>query len=93
MFKNMGRKIKMLAQIICWIGIVFSAIIGILAIVIALSGTLIAKEISVLVIIGGVLYVIIGSLLAWIGSFLLYGYGQLIENSDILVKEKEAIEK
>ena len=28
----------------------------------------------------------VGSFLSWIGSFLLYGFGQLIENSDKLVE-------
>ena len=28
-----------------------------------------------------------GCLMSWIGSFLLYGFGQLIENTDILVKQ------
>ena len=33
----------------------------------------------------------IGFLLSWLGSFLLYGFGQLIENSDILASTTSKI--
>lgn len=34
---------------------------------------------------GGILIIIIGSVSSWVGSFVLYGFGQLVENSDKLV--------
>ena len=34
---------------------------------------------------GGILVIVIGSASSWVGSFVLYGFGQLVENSDKLV--------
>lgn len=67
MFKNIGSKIKSLAEIICWIGIVISVLIGIAW-----------MENSI---IGGILIAIIGSGISWIGSFFAYGFGELIEKT------------
>jgi membrane protein DedA with SNARE-associated domain len=33
-----------------------------------------------------VIYVILGCLSSWVGCFCLYGFGHLIENTDIIVK-------
>ena len=73
MFDNIGGKIKTLAKVVCWIGIVASVILGLLS----------RNVITALLFIG------IGSLGSWIGSFMTYGFGQLIENTDILVKQGE----
>lgn len=72
MFDNIGGKIKVTAQIVCWVGIIISVILG-----------LISFEN------GGIIVIILGSLLSWVGSFALYGFGQLIENTDILVELKK----
>ena len=74
MFSNIGGKIKIWAVITCIIGMLFWCILGI---VLMLEG----DE----MIIWGLLVALVGSVLAWIGTFLLYGFGQLIENSDKLV--------
>lgn len=73
MFDNIGSKIKYLAQTITIISIICYAAIG-LALMIAGSALI------------GFAVILIGSLLSWVSSFLLYGFGQLIENSDTLVK-------
>ena len=65
MFDNIGGKIQALAQIICWIGIIISAIVGLCVI-----GD------SVLL---GLIIIVIGFLSSWIGSFVMFGYGELIE--------------
>ena len=79
MFDNIGGKIKVAAQTICWMGIALSAITGIRM---ALSSLIV-----------GFLAVIAGSILSWLGSFAFYGLGQLIENSDILIRKIEDIEE
>ena len=71
MFNNIGGKIKTLATIITWIGIVCSVIAG--------FSLMLANESLILL---GVLIAVLGSLGSWISSFLIYGFGQLIENSD-----------
>lgn len=80
MFDNIGSKIKTLAQVICWIGIIASIIIGFVLMV--------QDEDTVFI---GILTMILGSLGSWTGSFITYGFGQLIENSDILVKQGNKI--
>lgn len=77
MFDNIGSKIKTLAQVVCWLGIIASFLVGIILIV--------QDEDTALI---GFLVLVLGSLFSWIGSFMTYGFGQLIENSDILVAEK-----
>lgn len=84
MFNNIGGKIKTVAKVLCWIGIVGSVIGGI-AFMIAggsvsqygyyRSG---ATGGSFLV---GLLIALVGALASWIGSFLLYGFGELIDVS------------
>lgn len=76
MFDNIGGKIKSVAKAICWIGIIASIIIGFVM--------LVQDDDTAL---AGVLILVLGSLGSWIGSFVTYGFGQLVENSDILVQQ------
>ena len=78
MFDNIGSKIKALAKTVFIIMAVIWAISGFSFMFILGGGVAILLG----PLIGG-----IGILLSWIGTFFLYGFGQLIENSDILVKE------
>ena len=71
MFGNIGGKIKGLAQFLTWIGIIGSVIMGV---------TLMAEGDFLAII--GLIVAIVGSLLSWLSSFLLYGFGQLVQNSD-----------
>ena len=73
MFDNIGSKIKALAKVVCWIGIIGSIIAGI--VMIATMGTA--------GILSGFLTIILGALLSWVSSFVLYGFGEMVENSDI----------
>ena len=82
MFSNIGKKIKFLAAILCWIQIIFSVIGGIVSMV------AIGKALGGLVgFLLGIVIIAVGVLAAWIGSFMLYGYGQLIDNTDSLVAQ------
>lgn len=81
MFNNIGGKIKGLAVTICIIGIVASVLSGIGVI----AGTSVFdfdEELTAGGVLAGVFVMAIGSLLSWIGSFMLYGFGQLVQNSD-----------
>ena len=83
MFDNIGSKIKTLARIVCWLGIIISVISGL--------AIMVSNEETVFV---GTLIILLGSIGSWIGSFVLYGFGQLIENSDTLVEiSKHSISK
>ena len=82
MFNNIGSKIKSVASVLCWIGIIGSVI----------------SAFAMPNFFWGLVVVIAGSLTSWISSVILYGFGQLIENSDYMVyhiqniptKEKKA---
>ena len=74
MFNNIGGKIKGLAIIIFAIGLIISFSVGFVLIKNGNSSR-------------GILVIILGSLISWISVFTLYGFGQLVENSDILVEE------
>ncbi len=78
MFDNIGGKIKAFAQVVCLIGIIASVICGIIMMAIGEAGFTLV----------GFLIMILGPLFSWIGSFMTYGFGQLIENTDTLVTEK-----
>ncbi len=75
MFSNIGGKIKSLAQVITWLGIIVSVIWGF--VLMATDEDLIPA---------GLIIALLGSLISWISSFVLYGFGQLIENTDKLVE-------
>ena len=73
MFDNIGGKIKTLAKVICWIGIVASVISA------AYVGVVTSNLNGALGIVIAILLVMMGTVLSWIASFTLYGYGELIE--------------
>ncbi len=76
MYDNIGGKIKILAEVVCWIGIIACVIIGI--VLIAISEDLV---------LAGILIAVGGAILSWVSSFILYGFGQLVENSDIMAEQ------
>ena len=78
MFDNIGRKIKTFVRVSCIVEIIVSGVIGV---------ALLANEL----IWQGLLVLLGGPALAWIGSFFVYGFGQLVENSDVMVRQNDAI--
>ena len=73
MFDNIGGKIKTLAKVICWVGIVASAISAVYV------GAVTSNLNGALGIVIAIPLVLLGAVLSWIVSFTLYGYGELIE--------------
>lgn len=84
MFENIGRKIMMLAKVLCWIGIVGSVMCGGALVAVGITGF--GGVPAYTAILGGFAVAALGALFSWIGSFFVYGFGRLIENSDILVR-------
>lgn len=73
MFQNIGKKIKTLAVVVCWIGIAGSVIGGIVMCAVG------ADSSGGDLLIGlGLPLIFLGPLFSWIGSFVLYGYGDMI---------------
>ncbi|MBE5787681.1 MAG: hypothetical protein E7324_09105, partial [Clostridiales bacterium] len=79
MFDNIGGKIKKLAVIVCWLGIVGS-VIGAIALWASSNRYNDMTGIGFAVLIGGCLF-------SWIGSFATYAFGELVENSAIQAGE------
>ena len=77
---NIGGKIKCLAALFFWLGIGVSIIIGFAMLIAGCVDGVLGTAII------GLVLMIFGSLAAWINCWLLYGYGQLIENSDRIVE-------
>ena len=73
MFDNIGSKIKALAQVFCWIGIVGSIIYGI--VMLANSGGHFLGILLSAAVAGA------GALISWISCFTLYGFGELIDRA------------
>ena len=71
MFDNVGGKLKGLAKVLCWLGIIGSMIS---AIVMWSRGYGFA-------IAGGIFTLIIGCLASWLSSLGLYAFGQLVEDT------------
>lgn len=86
MFKNVGRKIKIVAKVIFWVGV---ALLAVLWLILFWYGV-VESDIGLFVV--SLIIPPIYGVLAWISCLSMYGTGQLIENSDILVeliKEKK----
>ena len=82
MFADIGKKIKVLAKVVCWIGIVLSCIVGLLI----MFGASILKELGFQGLASkgdffGLLVIVIGTLASWIGSFFTYGFGEMIDTN------------
>lgn len=77
MFDNISDKMKSAATALAILGIIGSIIVGIV---------MIAESPLV-----GWLVIIVGSLSSWVSSFTLYGFGQLIENTDAICSEMKII--
>lgn len=79
-----AKKIKGLAIFFCILGIIGSVLLGIF---VMLDGSTIAGRLAsvnsnadnAIAIVAGVIIMVLGSLLSWIGTWLLYGYGELID--------------
>ena len=71
MYKNIGKKIKGLAQAICILGILASILYAF-----AFKGY---KDASFIM-------MFVGPLLSWISSWLLYGFGELIDKTCDIAK-------
>ncbi len=94
MFKNIGKKIKALAQVICWIGIILSIIAAVSSLILGASTVnYVGAAIGGYTLVGSIIYsviiLIVGPLVSWLGSFFLYGFGELIDNSSKIVENTQ----
>ena len=85
MFNNIGHKIQVLAKVLCWIGIICWVITGL-----ALMAGEFVRANSGAGVVAGIMTIIVGVLVSWIGSFLLYGFGQLVEDTHAIRANTES---
>lgn len=79
MYKNIGKKIKAVAKVFAWIGIILFVLIGLI-----MAGVAGVMEGEPGLIVAGIIVAVVGALVSWISSFMVYGFGQLIDNSDMI---------
>ena len=87
MFDNIGKKIKILAKVVCWLGITAS---GITAIRIWGKSNWFQNTF-----LNGLTVLVLGCLAAWAGSFLMYGFGELLERTvsiDTILRKANGME-
>ena len=85
MYKNIGAKIKGLAKIICIVTAIVWIVFGFVLVLLEDSST----EVRLI----GFLAMIVGPLFCWIAGFLLYGYGELIEQNCEINQELKLLTK
>lgn len=86
MYKNIGKKIKVLAQVVAWIGIIASVIAGICFIIVGANSYYDGGE----MILAGFAVMIVGAFFSWISAFFTYGFGELVDNSAIIAGKQKA---
>ena len=86
MFKNIGSKIKGLAKFLFWL-MTIGCMIG--AFFFIAAGFANDRNNSILYILIGIGIIILGIVLAWINNFLLYGFGELIDSNQKMLKLME----
>ncbi|MEG0835493.1 MAG: hypothetical protein RR413_08605 [Christensenellaceae bacterium] len=77
MFSNVGEKLKKLAKVLMWGGIIFSVIYG----VFIMAGMPVAEGMENVgkgaSIISGILTMILGAFMSWVSSWAVYAVGQI----------------
>ena len=82
MYNNIGANIKILAQVIAWVGIIGSVITGFILIAQG-ADSYYGGEVLVGI---GIGILLVGSLMSWISSWFMYGFGELIEKTTEIAK-------
>ena len=97
MYNETGSKIKKLATVMAWIGIIFSFLVIIVPILMLASGSKPgndpAPEWFVFVVIAGIVLGIVGAFWSWLQYLLLAGYGELIEETSKSAAELKEIKE
>lgn len=76
MYNNIGNKIKVLAKFIAFIGIAASLIGGIVLALVLLDGYF-TEDMAFI----GIIVAIVGPLLSWLSGFFIYGFGELVDQT------------
>lgn len=91
MYENIGKKIKGLAGFLAAAGIILSIIIGIVQIVTAVKLSKYSSygisTVQTATVWSGILTIILGSVASVVSTYVLYGFGQLVESAQNIERE------
>ena len=80
MYTNVGKKIKTLAKVLAWIGIIASVIGGIVMMTAGVNITdFSGRTSSASGVVPGLIMMVVGAVGSWLGSLCLYGFGELVD--------------
>ncbi len=88
MYKNIGGKIKGLAQALCIVGMFFSFLFGFLYLANGIN-FLSKDDFGWNLVIIGSAGIILGPILSWISTWPLYGFGELIDKTTKIAENTE----
>lgn len=77
MFENIGGKLKVAAKVITVIGIAFFSLMFLLSLPAAFD----AHGDGIALLFGALITWVVGCLASWVGSFVMYGIGEVIDNT------------
>ena len=80
MFKNVGNKIQSFAKFVFIFGTIVAAIAAIVFILAAIGAG--EPALTTIYIIYGLMVLILGPIMSWVNALFIYGFGQLIVNTD-----------
>lgn len=86
MFGNIGGKIKGLAKVLCWIGIISSVIAAIVMLFSAMDAWRGSEKTMFTILFFVIL--IVGPILSWLSSIALYAFGELVEDIHAIRKKE-----
>lgn len=85
MFKNIGKKIKAMATVFTWLGIIafsLSGLVIIFTVVFRLAQHGHFTPEMLLMLLAGIAVIGVGIFISWIGSFMLYAYGEIADSTE-----------
>lgn len=84
-YNETGVKIKKFAEVVAWVGMTLSFLVGAIPLLIVASasqpGRIPAPDWFVFIVIGGIVLGIVGAFLCWLQHLLFAGFGELIEEN------------
>jgi hypothetical protein len=89
MFNNIGAKIKGLAKFIFWVFAIIAIIGGMFIIIQGLGRSGGSAQDKIVSIIIGLVVIAVGIIMAWLQNFLLYGFGELVDSNQKILRVLE----
>lgn len=79
LFRNIGKKIKLITKVFFWVGVAISVIAAIVLFVLSLLPQY--RPFSAQLAVAGIIWLIGGPIAMWLSCILVYAYGELVDNT------------